>query len=238
MLQGSIRARMDSLTIDLQMEDGKWHAQLGSDPVELSFQGKPGLGFIQVPIGIRGLLDGAGAHAVLHIREVSLPAGLHGSFGTQWAARWLARKMKDYGIQADSIGNTVHLPDTLFSGDTFSLSWRGKSPTEAWLERFSDYARTDAGQTEVNERFPRFMERFGDMLGEARQKAFDLYGAFCDPQVSAAYRIAIAAGLIYLIMPADAVPDWLGPAGLADDIAVLHWVYGQVNQLLKTRREG
>lgn len=237
-LEGIIRARVDSLSVELEHDGAKWHARLGGHPVHITLQGRLGLGFLRVPLKVHGLLDDDGDHAALHIREVTLPAGIHGSFGTSWAAKWLAGKLRSFGVKVASEGNAVHFQETIFSGESFSLSWRGKSPTETWLERFAEYARTEAGQAEVRERFPSFMGRFGEMLGEARHKATGLFGALSDPQVPAALKIAIAAGLIYLVMPADAVPDWLGQAGLIDDVSVLHLVYGQVSRVMQTRREG
>lgn len=36
--------------------------------------------------------------------------------------------------------------------------------------------------------------------------------------------LSIVAGLLYFLMPLDAVPDWLLGVGLLDDLAVLAWV--------------
>ncbi|MGL4319081.1 MAG: YkvA family protein [Pseudomonas sp.] len=36
--------------------------------------------------------------------------------------------------------------------------------------------------------------------------------------------LSIVAGLLYFLIPLDAVPDWLPGVGLLDDLAVLAWV--------------
>ncbi len=36
--------------------------------------------------------------------------------------------------------------------------------------------------------------------------------------------LSVVAGLLYFLMPLDAVPDWLLGVGLLDDLAVLAWV--------------
>ena len=36
--------------------------------------------------------------------------------------------------------------------------------------------------------------------------------------------LSVVAGLLYYLMPLDAVPDWLLGVGLLDDLAVLAWV--------------
>ena len=36
--------------------------------------------------------------------------------------------------------------------------------------------------------------------------------------------LAVVAGLVYLVMPLDGVPDWLLGVGYLDDLAVLTWV--------------
>nr|WP_298140969.1 DUF1232 domain-containing protein [uncultured Pseudomonas sp.] len=36
--------------------------------------------------------------------------------------------------------------------------------------------------------------------------------------------VAVVAGLVYLVMPLDGVPDWLLGVGFIDDLAVLAWV--------------
>lgn len=36
--------------------------------------------------------------------------------------------------------------------------------------------------------------------------------------------LSVVAGLLYFLMPLDAVPDWLPGVGLLDDLAVLAWV--------------
>jgi len=42
--------------------------------------------------------------------------------------------------------------------------------------------------------------------------------------------VGIIAGLLYLIMPVDAIPDFIPGFGYVDDVAVLGWVIDQVSK--------
>lgn len=39
---------------------------------------------------------------------------------------------------------------------------------------------------------------------------------------------AIAAGLIYFVLPTDLIPDWIPVAGMADDAAVLAYIWSKI----------
>jgi len=78
---------------------------------------------------------------------------------------------------------------------------------------------------------PEAAEKVREGLGEKIKKvgknvnladaARKLYAYFKDPDVSAAKKTLIIAGLLYFIVPLDAVPDFLPGMGLLDDLAVL-----------------
>ena len=56
-----------------------------------------------------------------------------------------------------------------------------------------------------------------------------------DGRVPGRTKAKVAAGLAYFVSPLDMVPDFLGPAGLLDDVIVaawiLHVIIGELNQL-------
>lgn len=59
-------------------------------------------------------------------------------------------------------------------------------------------------------------------------KAFTLYNTFNDERTPAWGRATIAGALAYLILPADAVPDFLPVVGFTDDAATLAAAAGTV----------
>ena len=61
--------------------------------------------------------------------------------------------------------------------------------------------------------------------------ALELYVIMKDPNTPAQQKILIAGTLAYLIMPLDAIPDFLGPVGFADDAAALFAVLQQLASL-------
>lgn len=66
------------------------------------------------------------------------------------------------------------------------------------------------------------VRRVAKVIGrEATEKALTLFYAMQDPEVPAwAKRVALGA-LAYLILPIDAIPDFLVPFGLTDDLSVM-----------------
>lgn len=56
-----------------------------------------------------------------------------------------------------------------------------------------------------------------------------------DPRVPSDAKTKVAAGLAYFLMPLDVVPDFLGPAGMLDDVFVAAWliqtIARQLNEL-------
>ncbi|HSC85377.1 MAG TPA: DUF1232 domain-containing protein [Pseudomonas sp.] len=55
--------------------------------------------------------------------------------------------------------------------------------------------------------------------------------------LSAQALLSVVAGLVYFLMPLDAMPDWLLGVGLLDDLAVLAWVMRTWEGELQTYRQ-
>ena len=76
-----------------------------------------------------------------------------------------------------------------------------------------------------------FWNKLGTLEGVGRElleKALALYYCMKDPSVPFKAKAAIIAGLGYLILPLDVVPDIIPIVGYADDLAVLCFVYNEV----------
>lgn len=84
---------------------------------------------------------------------------------------------------------------------------------------------------------------FSDLMGKFRsipgikhvtEKAALLYAVFEDEDTPKWVKAAIVAALVYLINPADAVPDFIPGAGYGDDIAVLIAALGTIKAYIES----
>lgn len=80
----------------------------------------------------------------------------------------------------------------------------------------------DAGEQErlVRDGFAAKVRRFGKRIPFVRDAAAAYY-AMLDPNVPVLTRAALVAPLAYLVMPVDAVPDFLAGVGFTDDLVVI-----------------
>ena len=60
-----------------------------------------------------------------------------------------------------------------------------------------------------------------------------LYQGFLNPDIPHRTKLKIIGALLYLICPADIIPDIFLPAGLLDDVAVIAFIYSQCKDLLE-----
>ncbi|MEC7762328.1 MAG: YkvA family protein [Pseudomonadota bacterium] len=80
----------------------------------------------------------------------------------------------------------------------------------------------DAGAQErlVRDGFAAKVRRFGKRIPFVRDAAAAYY-AMLDPNVPMLTRAALVAPLAYLVMPVDAVPDFIAGLGFTDDLVVI-----------------
>lgn len=91
----------------------------------------------------------------------------------------------------------------------------------------------DGDPEQVRDRdFWRVMRQYGRKIPFAREVVAAFY-AMRDSSVPTKERAIIAAGVAYLILPIDFIPEaFLGGFGLGDDIAVLWQVVTRVNHII------
>lgn len=89
----------------------------------------------------------------------------------------------------------------------------------------TDLVAIDPTRTERNERYVRrrFWDKVRATLGRVPFLDQALAAFFCatDSRTPVQAKAVLFAALVYFIMPADALPDWLLLAGFTDDAAVL-----------------
>lgn len=71
-------------------------------------------------------------------------------------------------------------------------------------------------------------------LAKIWDKVTVLYDLFKSPETPFSKKAVVFGALLYLVMPADVLPDFLMPAGLLDDVAVIAFVYSQCRDLLES----
>lgn len=108
------------------------------------------------------------------------------------------------------------------------------SSGEGELERFNPDDHLQGGEPDrvSDADFRRVIRRFGSRIPFAKQVVAAYY-AMRDSRVPFKDRALIAAGIAYLILPFDVIPEaLLGGFGLGDDIAVLWKVITSVNHII------
>lgn len=61
----------------------------------------------------------------------------------------------------------------------------------------------------------------------------ELYGYATDPRVPARYKAIVLAGLLYLVNPFDAIPDWIPGVGFLDDAAVVLAIVEAIRRIVE-----
>lgn len=89
-----------------------------------------------------------------------------------------------------------------------------KLPTPARIRRYADYYSS----TDLWRKLGRIAGRVGT---ELLDKALQLYYAAQKPEAPPWARATALGALGYLILPLDAVPDWLAGVGFTDDFGVI-----------------
>lgn len=78
-----------------------------------------------------------------------------------------------------------------------------------------------------------FWSKIKSMVGNASRevitKAFELFYAYKDGNLSMTQKASVLGALGYLILPIDAIPDYLPIVGFTDDLAALKWAYDTVS---------
>lgn len=64
-----------------------------------------------------------------------------------------------------------------------------------------------------------------------------MYDYFRDPREPWKPKALIGAGLLYLVIPNDLIPDWFALVGFADDFAAIAFVYHQTRDVLANYAE-
>lgn len=72
--------------------------------------------------------------------------------------------------------------------------------------------------------------RLGQVLLE---QSLLLLALWQDPEISKKTKTMIAAALVYLISPLDAIPDFLAPFGFTDDATVIAALLGTLKLIIK-----
>ena len=80
------------------------------------------------------------------------------------------------------------------------------------------------------ERFWRWLKKWAKKLGrEALRMTLILYYVMLSPNTPTAAKLTILGALLYLVCPADGIPDVIPVVGLTDDVAALAKVLINVN---------
>ncbi|MEM7003256.1 MAG: YkvA family protein [Pseudomonadota bacterium] len=120
-----------------------------------------------------------------------------------------------------------------------------EQPTGQAPRRFAEFRQRADGLVESPERLQGLVKRAVAKLGssarggrfaEFRRQlglAIEMLRAWLAgdyPHISRTTLVVLAAALLYFVVPLDVIPDFLFGWGLIDDVAVLTYVFGQVQE--------
>jgi len=83
---------------------------------------------------------------------------------------------------------------------------------------------------QINQFISKNAKRLGQVLIE---QALLLLALWQDPTISKKVKTMIAAALLYLISPFDAIPDFFVPLGFTDDATVIAGLISTLNLVIK-----
>jgi uncharacterized membrane protein YkvA (DUF1232 family) len=99
--------------------------------------------------------------------------------------------------------------------DSFS-----KQTIERELSKYDSYVKTSEGHELIVEKFPlKRKQIFGS--GPFIDDLDEMYRRYLLPETSEEERFVLGSGLLYFVLSADAIPDYLFPIGYLDDALVV-----------------
>ncbi len=111
----------------------------------------------------------------------------------------------------------------------------------SWLNKAKDYFNNPGKMKDLLRNVLRYANK--DRLKSVKEEIMLMYhfisdvvtGKYKDYNVSSL--ILIIAALIYLVAPADIVPDFIPLAGLVDDVTIVSWVFNEVRNELEKYKQ-
>jgi uncharacterized membrane protein YkvA (DUF1232 family) len=102
--------------------------------------------------------------------------------------------------------------------------------------RWGELAKTMEGEAKVRKEFKRWLKKTKNST--LAKRARQLWDYLNSGDVSKTEKVLIVAALLYLISPADLVPDWIPVAGLLDDAGVAALVLDYVIRRMNGKSDG
>lgn len=99
------------------------------------------------------------------------------------------------------------------------------------LKDFSALATTPDGRKMLAEQLESTIRR-SNIGGAMLDKVKLMYAFLRDPAEPVKPKLLIGAALLYLVVPNDLIPDWLGLFGFTDDLAAISIVWNQSRDIL------
>lgn len=94
---------------------------------------------------------------------------------------------------------------------------------EKELAKFEQYAQTEEGHRIICEDFKKKIEQVGS-VGPFIEQLKQMNIQYCDPTTLSAERAVIGSALLYFILSADIIPDYVYPIGYLDDTIAVQLV--------------
>lgn len=104
------------------------------------------------------------------------------------------------------------------------------------LGSFRRQAASSQGQRKILDEFNHKVERVGGIQQVIAQLK-TLFAYFRHPETSRTKKALAGAALLYFIVPADVLPDFIPVLGYVDDVAAVAFVWNQLSKELQQFQE-
>ncbi|WP_249436125.1 helix-turn-helix domain-containing protein [Paenibacillus sp. Marseille-Q4541] len=104
------------------------------------------------------------------------------------------------------------------------------SDIEMELSKYEQYAQTEEGDRLIKHDFNNKINQI-NAIGPFIQQLKKLYTRYCDDKTSITDRFLIGSALLYFILSADVIPDYVFPIGYLDDAIAVQLVLSRLKKL-------
>jgi len=100
---------------------------------------------------------------------------------------------------------------------------------ETELAKYEQYAQTEEGHRLICREFNEKLNQI-NAIGPFIEHLKQMYAQYCDDETSAADRFVLGSALLYFILSADVIPDYMFPIGYLDDAIAVQLVLNRLNK--------
>lgn len=130
--------------------------------------------------------------------------------------------------ESEIFSSINHISDVLRASNLIEHEFTAEL-VERELRKYEKYALTEEGKQIILEDFPikvASVNGAGPFIDELNQ----MYLSYCEDKISVKKRAILGSALLYFVLSADIIPDYVFPIGYLDDAIAVRLVLERLNQ--------